>query len=160
MDPIDKPGVEADGSSPAQQALARLAADKSRPGGVTAWCDEHRPDVELVIRELGVPALAQAVGIVDSTLYSWASRRQVERINMRVTRIAPEATASPTIPGETAGFDPWAPVAEPPTRRRRASPKRKVSAPAPPIEGESRDYYRGLAEGLKWAIERLAVRPQ
>ena len=75
MDLIDKPGeMEAAGGSPAQQALARLVADQSRPSGVTAWCDEHRPDVELVIRELGGPALAKAVGMVPSTLSSWAAR--------------------------------------------------------------------------------------
>ena len=81
--------------SPAQAALARLVADQRRNDGVTAWCDDHRPDVELVVRELGVSALARAVGILDTTLYSYVERRQMERRDMRFTLPAPEAPAPP-----------------------------------------------------------------
>ena len=120
--------------TPAQQALARLVADQKRPSGVTEWCDKHRADVELVVRELGIPTLALAVNMAAATLYSWCARRSV-----------PSARRPP---------GPHPAEAPAPAPTTVATP----DGPAHP-QRESADYYRGLAAGLQWAIEKLAPRP-
>lgn len=121
--------------SPAQQALARLVADQKRPDGVTAWCDKHRPDVELVLRELGTPVLSRAVAIAGPTLYSWADRRHI--------------TVAPSPRGQGRA-----------SRRERSTDTRsQPKRPAPPAEA-SADYYRGLCAGLMWAVRELSHRRQ
>jgi len=142
--------------SPAQAALARLVADQRRNDGVTAWCDDHRPDVELVVRELGVSALARAVGILDTTLYSYVERRQMERRDMRFTLPAPEAPAPPTVTPEASGAP--APPRRSAPRRRRTDTMAQPEQPTPP-DRESADYYRGYADGMLRAVELLAGRP-